>query len=590
MSARAVSNSRRRWHEAVSLLALPFEKGRSGPHLSSRRSGVAHRAGLRRVRTEEQTTAAVRVVRLDGRVPAVGRGSARATRKGDRCRRSPRVRRGRTSRQFRLLASAVALFATLTLGTAWQTLGLAAPQLLGPLPIRRPVDSLQQTKKDAEDAYHQGDYEKAERLANHVLAFDPTDDVALYLRASARVELGRLRRDAKLLRDGIADAREAIRLTKTKVVNYYLPYLYGMVSLAEAENHRPHAETALKVADELLSRSSLTPEEKANVLYQRAGIRAYLKQTDQAIADYREAIRVYPSHMGAYLALGEALQAAGQTNEAQKVFDQAADSFPNSPLVFNNRGMFWQRQNQLEKAVADYTRALQLDPNFAVAYVNRGYCLLLQGQFEAAEADLTSAIRISANMPLAYSLRGTARLSQQKLEQAIDDYQRVVQLDANSTAAHADLGFAYFFAGRYREALKEFETAQRLPPDAKFLSAWRYWALVLDGRRQEAERWWQQQRAARDSGQPETWPERLTDFLAGRISAEQLLQTASEDPKLAPARTCEAHYFIGLKLQHQGRAAEAQDHFRKALQTQQRHLSAYRGARIALASGSGTGS
>ncbi|MCH8221544.1 MAG: sugar phosphate isomerase/epimerase [Proteobacteria bacterium] len=70
----------------------------------------------------------------------------------------------------------------------------------------------EQNKMQAEQAHQKGDYPKAIELASRVLRFSPRDDVAFYIRASARVELGIARGDARQLRDGIADAREAIRM------------------------------------------------------------------------------------------------------------------------------------------------------------------------------------------------------------------------------------------------------------------------------------------------------------------------------------------------------------------------------------------
>jgi hypothetical protein len=83
----------------------------------------------------------------------------------------------------------------------------------------------------AEQAYKQGEFDKVVQLTNTTLRSNPNDHVALYLRGSARVEQGLQRRDGQLIRDGIADAREAIRLGGKENSIYYLPYLYGMTQL-----------------------------------------------------------------------------------------------------------------------------------------------------------------------------------------------------------------------------------------------------------------------------------------------------------------------------------------------------------------------
>ncbi|HID24619.1 MAG TPA: tetratricopeptide repeat protein, partial [Planctomycetaceae bacterium] len=261
------------------------------------------------------------------------------------------VRPARTNRKRSLFVAATACAGMFLLIGTSPTLG----QL--PFPLLNPsgrLDSMEQARRNAEAAYRRGEYARAVELADSVLQVDPTDHVALYLRASARVELGRTRNDAQLLRDGIADAREAIRLTQARTANYYLPYIYGMVSLAAVEKHQPHAEVALQVADQVLQNAQLTKEERANLLYQRAGVYGYLRRLKDAVRDYEEAIRLQPSHLGAYLALAEAHASAGEMEKAEQAFDRAAQAFPNSPLVFNNRGMFRQRRGKADQAIADF--------------------------------------------------------------------------------------------------------------------------------------------------------------------------------------------------------------------------------------------
>ncbi len=57
-----------------------------------------------------------------------------------------------------------------------------------------------------------------------------------------------MKHDLKELRDGIEDARESLKIGGGSEVNYYLPYLYGMVSLANIEDKKEHANVALEVA------------------------------------------------------------------------------------------------------------------------------------------------------------------------------------------------------------------------------------------------------------------------------------------------------------------------------------------------------
>ena len=69
----------------------------------------------------------------------------------------------------------------------------------------------ERTKTEAEQAYQRGDYQRAIDLTSSVLRANSRDDVAYYLRSSSRVELGLQERNRKIVRNGIADSREALR-------------------------------------------------------------------------------------------------------------------------------------------------------------------------------------------------------------------------------------------------------------------------------------------------------------------------------------------------------------------------------------------
>ena len=80
-------------------------------------------------------------------------------------------------------------------------------------PANQPRDPLllpqhDQSRNDAEQAYRRSDHKKVIELMSGVLAQNPKDHVALYLRGSSRVDLGSASGDAAMIRAGITDARD----------------------------------------------------------------------------------------------------------------------------------------------------------------------------------------------------------------------------------------------------------------------------------------------------------------------------------------------------------------------------------------------
>ncbi|MFM9960761.1 MAG: tetratricopeptide repeat protein [Planctomycetaceae bacterium] len=436
-------------------------------------------------------------------------------------------------------------------------------------------------RNEADQAYRRGDHKKVIESMSAVLAQNPKDHVALYLRGSSRVDLGAVSRDATLVRSGIADARQAISIKDKDNLNYYLPYLYGMTNLASLENKPAHAQVAIDFATQLLNQPTLKGEQRSNTLYQRA--LAHMVKPDQAkaIADYQEAIRVTPTHLGARIGLADTLAAAGQNAAAMTAYNDAVKAFPSLPLVYNNRGMFAQSTGKLDEAILDFTKALDLDPQFAVAMTNRGFVMMNLGNFEGAENDFTESLKIEAAQPMVISLRAGSKLSRGDAEAAIKDYYEVLKWDSKNAVGHAELGFALFFAGKRPEALAEFDQAAELDKKLRFLQPWRYLTMISLGQKQQADA-----KFAADLAIPadkREWGDALLAYLSDKLSEQDLRKVINTtDPKAADAQTCEAEFFVGQRKLLAGQKDAAKIHFANALKSKSTQLSAYRGAKFAM--------
>lgn len=443
-------------------------------------------------------------------------------------------------------------------------------------------------KTEAETAFDRREFDKCVELANRLVTLNPKDHASLYLRASSHVELGVMRRDVKELRLGIEDARKALSVGGTSEVNYYLPYMLGMTTLANLDNRKEHADVVLQVAQTVLSRTTLTPEQRANVLFQRAGAYIFLKNFDLATQDFQSAIKSFPGHLGAHVGLAESYVVAGKADKALAAFSAAVETFPTNPLVFNNRGLFLQQQGRFKDAMADFNKALQIDPKYAVAYANRGFTHQAEKNLPAAEAEYTEAIRLDPNSALFHSLRGTCRLSQLNNMGAIEDYNQAIRLDPQNPVAQADLGFAKFFSRDLPGAIASFDQSVSMDANMRYLNPWRVWVLVLQGKLDAVKPILE---ASQKKGEAEQdWIDQLVLFLNGKISEQDLVKFIEKstekvaDPNYKNAQLCEAYYFIGERRLLAGDKDSAVAFFQQVTKLNTTDLSAYRGANYILRS------
>lgn len=493
---------------------------------------------------------------------------------------------------FRRLAAALGLAATMA-APAWSQPGSAnrfqTQPFTRPSPNSPPVNERhERLKTEAQGAYQKGDYAHALTVTESVLKENPRDHVALYLRGSARVEIGRRDGVAKSVRDGVADARQAIALKPQDNAIYYLPYLYGMASLAQIEKRPEHAEVAIKVGEGIVGHPSVKPDDKANIYYQMGVAHMLLKDPVASAKDYEQALRLSPNHLGALMNLADSYTKAGDAERAANAYDRATTALPKNALVFNNRGSFKQSRGDVGGAVEDFTRAIELDPSFGVAFTNRGFALMTMGNLAAAENDFGASLAANPNQDSVYSFRGASRLGQGKVESAIADFTQLIQRSPKNSIAWSDLGFARFFAKDYKGASAAFDQAIGLNQNMKYLNAWRYWSMELAGAPEDKLKEFGAEIGARPKDHD--WVDGLAAFATGNLSHDELLTWADQkNPKLKQEQTCEAYYFLGLKLASEGKREESEEAYEKAIATNARHLSSFRGAQFALSKFSDAG-
>jgi lipoprotein NlpI len=443
-----------------------------------------------------------------------------------------------------------------------------------------------ETRSQADSAYQQGDYARVIELATRLIDNYPGDNVhvAYHLRASAKIELGRLAGSGKQVREGITDARQAIILAGNEYPWVHIPYVYGLSSLAEIERRKEHADLAIKVVTPVLQfpeTKNYTSEDRANLYYQR-GL-AYMSRGDFKLAanDHAEALRLSPQHLGSNLKRAEALQAQGLTKEALAAYDTAVERFPNVLIVFNDRGKLRRMAGDLDGAITDFTRCLQLDPKFAVGNINRGMCLAESNNPQAGEGDFSEALNSKLDpgtTVLAYRQRAATRLAQGKGPEAIGDLDAAIKLNARDASLFEERGCAQYFQKSFAAAAADFAKAMELNSQMAHVVPWRALALARSGMTAES-------RALLDATMngktpPTGWVAKVCAYLLDQVDEQNLLDAAASatTPRDKARQGCEAHYFAGQKQLLRDDAAKAAESFRQCVASKEYTLSAYRGA------------
>jgi tetratricopeptide (TPR) repeat protein len=163
---------------------------------------------------------------------------------------------------------------------------------------------------------------------------------------------------------------------------------------------------------------------------------------EEAIAQYREALRINPPDADAHTNLGIALAHQGRTGEAMAQYRAALQLAPHYPEAHYDLGLLLRRQGRTDDAIAQYREALQTDLDPADSHYSLGLVL-----------------RQNAHNNL-----GNALLQQGRTDEAISQYRMALQINPAYEDACFNLGNALLQQGRVEDAIAQFRQALRLNP------------------------------------------------------------------------------------------------------------------------------
>ena len=188
--------------------------------------------------------------------------------------------------------------------------------------------------------------------------------------------------------------------------------------------------------------------------------RAFLgkKNYKNAIADLDEVIRIDPTGgllgYGAYMGLGAAYNALGDSPKAISIYTQAIAKVANPEGFFLERGLVHQRLNDASEATADYNEAVKRNPSLATG--------------SPYDSEISDQSRIELRYALAFKVLGNGRLAEGDNDAAIENYDQAIRLYPQYVAAINNRGVALLNKADYGSALVEFYSAIKLSPKFPF--------------------------------------------------------------------------------------------------------------------------
>lgn len=241
--------------------------------------------------------------------------------------------------------------------------------------------------------------------------------------------------------------------------------------------------SALKAALEEVKRDSKNPDAwlRLGSAYQA------LRQFDDSIKAFRQAVELRPDYPAAIAALAVALTNAGRSGEALPLAREAVKQSPDDARMHAVLAFALVEQGLTQEALSEADRALELGPAEAFVQVVRSEALRSLGRVDEAFEAAKAAADQHGDDPSVLRLLARAALNAKQFGAAEDAARRLLALDVAADQGYLLLGLALSQQNAFRDAENAFRKGLEFKPDEPELLNGLGYVLALQSRYQEAE-------------------------------------------------------------------------------------------------------
>lgn len=196
------------------------------------------------------------------------------------------------------------------------------------------------------------------------------------------------------------------------------------------------------------------------------------KRWDEAIASYKEALRINYRDSSSHNNLGGIYFRLGQMEKAVLHFREALKYDPGNADAHFNMGLWLLKSNDAEGALKEFMETVQYNPRHFMALNNLGEMLLGKRMLTEGEKYLLMALELEPGSPEILNNLGLVYAMTGRMDQAVNFYQKAIEGKPEFAQAHFNLGLGLADMGRYDSAIRHIRIAGQLDAGWKEKAEW----------------------------------------------------------------------------------------------------------------------
>ena len=202
---------------------------------------------------------------------------------------------------------------------------------------------------------------------------------------------------------------------------------------------------------------------KSPLVYHNLGVIAQERgQHEQAVARFRETLRLQPGFGPAHLLLSVSCLALGKNVEAARELKLAEKLMPAEPQVHLQLARAYDGLGQHFASVDQYQQLIRLAPRDP-EYVY----LLARSWADLSRSSLKEIAKVDSNSVRLHQALSLELWNQGKYDEALSSFQKAADVDPKLPEIHLARSLIYLEQKKYDEALAEIERELSLVPDSQ---------------------------------------------------------------------------------------------------------------------------